>query len=262
MRAAVRRERLRNLKVNRWLIAGVVGFAFAVVAAVLVVQAWAARGLDTRPWWHSDFNRGMAVGAGAVGLVWFAWEILRWLGQSADNERKGAEGEVSTGQQLAALRRHGWRVIHDLERPGFYNVDHVAIGPCGVLAIESKWTAKSWKIQEIKPGRPLLVGPPGNPIGNAKRGARWVRELLDGGGFTDIQVLPVLVIWGLGAPQLPDGRILIEGVEVLEGRRGRHWRRYLRRLDTRLDSETVREVADYLDDLSWNVSDRDAGTMP
>jgi hypothetical protein len=40
---------------------------------------------------------------------------------------------------LAPLERHGWAVLHDLAIPGSQaNIDHLAIGPGGVLLVASK----------------------------------------------------------------------------------------------------------------------------
>ena len=59
--------------------------------------------------------------------------------------QSGAEGERQTAQSLAALRQHGWLVLHDLHWPGrpFANIDHIAVGPGGVVVIDSKnWSGR------------------------------------------------------------------------------------------------------------------------
>lgn len=53
----------------------------------------------------------------------------RWL--------QGAEGEESVGTILDGLERQGWFALHDVSL-GRGNVDHVAIGPGGIFAIETK----------------------------------------------------------------------------------------------------------------------------
>ncbi len=52
----------------------------------------------------------------------------------------GAEGERLVAQTLAELERHGWRVLHDVHWPGrrFANLDHVAVGPGGVVVVDAK----------------------------------------------------------------------------------------------------------------------------
>jgi Nuclease-related domain len=52
----------------------------------------------------------------------------------------GAEGERLVAETLAELERHGWTVLHDVRWPGrrFANLDHVAVGPGGVVVVDAK----------------------------------------------------------------------------------------------------------------------------
>jgi hypothetical protein len=50
---------------------------------------------------------------------------------------RGARGEEAVGAMLDALRGSGWRTIHDVDT-GRGNIDHVVIGPGGVLTVEPK----------------------------------------------------------------------------------------------------------------------------
>ncbi|WP_432543074.1 nuclease-related domain-containing protein [Kineococcus sp. SYSU DK002] len=52
----------------------------------------------------------------------------------------GAEGERLVAQALDGLDGHGWRVLHDVHWPGrrYANLDHVAIGPGGVVVVDAK----------------------------------------------------------------------------------------------------------------------------
>jgi Nuclease-related domain len=52
----------------------------------------------------------------------------------------GAEGEQRTAAELARLAGKGWQVLHDVHWPGrpFANIDHIAVGPAGVVVIDSK----------------------------------------------------------------------------------------------------------------------------
>lgn len=54
--------------------------------------------------------------------------------------RTGAEGERRTAAVLEQLQEHGWVLIHDVIRPGKdrANIDHLAVGPGGVVIIDSK----------------------------------------------------------------------------------------------------------------------------
>jgi len=55
---------------------------------------------------------------------------LRW--------RSGAQAEEAVGETLNELRREGWVLMHDIERIGEGNIDHIASGPDGVFLVETK----------------------------------------------------------------------------------------------------------------------------
>lgn len=63
----------------------------------------------------------------------------------ADAVEKGNIGERLTAGRLDVLDGAGWRVLNDRQRaPGsLANIDHIVVGPPGVLVIDSKhWTAR------------------------------------------------------------------------------------------------------------------------
>ena len=64
--------------------------------------------------------------------------------QSTEAYRVGAEGERGAARVLAPLEGRGWIVLHDrLMSKGRENIDHIAIGPAGVVVIETKnWSGK------------------------------------------------------------------------------------------------------------------------
>src|SRR5687768_5763316 len=72
-------------------------------------------------------------------------EKIQRLEKSAAAWEAGAIEERATGEVLARLDPAQWSVIHDVRWPGREraNIDHVAIGPCGVFVIDSKnWSGK------------------------------------------------------------------------------------------------------------------------
>ena len=82
---------------------------------------------------YTDARWG-AVAAGVIALV-----MLYGFVQSpkVDAWRTGAEGERATARDLDGLGAAGFVVLHDRRVPGYGgNIDHVAIGPTGVWAIE------------------------------------------------------------------------------------------------------------------------------
>lgn len=62
-------------------------------------------------------------------------DVRRWS--------QGAEGERMVAETLGMLGRYGWTALHDVHWPGRprANIDHIAIGPAGVMVIDAKnWT--------------------------------------------------------------------------------------------------------------------------
>jgi hypothetical protein len=74
-----------------------------------------------------------------VELLVFAAIVIadRLIEPSFGRWQRGAEGERSVGIVLDAMLDDGWHVIHDASL-GRGNIDHVAIGPGGIFAIETK----------------------------------------------------------------------------------------------------------------------------
>lgn len=63
----------------------------------------------------------------------------------AELYERGADGESATAANLDELKALGWLVFHDVRWPGRprANIDHVAVGPGGAFAIDSKhWSGR------------------------------------------------------------------------------------------------------------------------
>ena len=65
----------------------------------------------------------------------------------ARSSRLGFLGEVAVAEELAKLPNQEWQIFHDVPMRGDdgseFNIDHVAIGPPGIFAIETKTWSKS-----------------------------------------------------------------------------------------------------------------------
>jgi hypothetical protein len=146
----------------------------------------------------------------AAGLGW----LLR-VRPSPDTVawRRGAAGERRTARLLAPLERRGWAVLHDLAIPGTQaNIDHLVIGPGGVLVIDSKQYRGQLHLDRygmVWHGRHLLV--------SALRKARWQADQADEVlGIADINVAAVVAVHGAS---IPWGYLQADGVTLVRGRR-------------------------------------------
>ena len=67
-----------------------------------------------------------------------------------DRRERGVAGEVKVGAELKKLSDHGWLALHDVQT-GRGNIDHVAIGPGGLIAIETKSHAGHRSVDRVDP---------------------------------------------------------------------------------------------------------------
>lgn len=165
--------------------------------------------------------------AGALGnanLAWFIagafygallvfWVVLfELLDPVSRHWIQGAEGEELTGRELGRIRRQGWRVVHNLHLQAG-DIDHIAIGPGGIVAIETKcpnadwsWLAKS--------------GTPQKWARQAKSSAFRTRSLVRQHCGLSVEVPPLVVVWARGIvesePVRVDGVRFVHGTELAD----------------------------------------------
>jgi hypothetical protein len=129
--------------------------------------------------------------------------------------RIGAAGEERVGELLAALESEGCRVLHDRLVPGRReNIDHIVIGPFGVVVVESKHYAGPVSVRggelHLKGRRQTSM------VDQVERQLAAVREALDAAAVTGI----ICVIDGefpiLFAPRSVGGLILTSDRRLLE----------------------------------------------
>ncbi len=181
------------------------------------------------------FARGMIVGA-AIVMVFGGLAVLVGQFTGTASLGMGAQAEVSTASELRTLRRHGWRIANHLLLR-FGDIDHLLVGPHGVLVVETKWSADGWSPQ---------TGRFKDALRQVQRNARdvrlWRPELRH-----ESLVQPVLFLWGgarSGAAK-PDSVRTLEGVDVIYGvKAARQWRDGLiRRVGTsRLSEEQIASI--------------------
>jgi hypothetical protein len=140
-----------------------------------------------------------------IGVISEGYVLYRLFGllRTRNILRLGWEGEVAVGEELNQLMLQSFRVFHDVPAEGF-NIDHVVIGPRGVLAVETKTRSKRLPRQGTEAvkvqfdGKALLF--PGytdsSPLDQAKRQANWLAKWLASATGEPIAVFPVIVLPG------------------------------------------------------------------
>jgi len=122
---ALRAER-RNLIGWRYIPA-VVFYCF-VCSLFILYLAWASG--PELAWMLAGFAGGVSL-----LLLWIATDTV-----SASRLESAAIAESNTSSEVRKLHRKGWRIIDNLPFHKF-DVDHIAIGPGGVVVLETKWTS-------------------------------------------------------------------------------------------------------------------------
>lgn len=155
--------------------------------------------------------KGFIAGVLFASAVWAPFMMLTIRTYSAT---VGSWGESFTGE-LLRRERPAWPVVHDvpMERR---NIDHVAVSPRAVLAIETKFlgAGSSW---DTHPYRTRFLH-------DAQSSASSVRSLLRSRNVgIPLPVNAVLVLWGPGAPPEQHSWDEVDGVVVVAGRHGGQW---------------------------------------
>ena len=136
----------------------------------------------------------------------------------------GGAAEERTSRELRRFARvesragRTWHVLDHVLMDG-YDIDHVLIGPGGVFALETKWSAGGW----ADPWPPDRLEKAAN---QAHENARHVKSLLRAESHrSDVAVDPLVVLWpsrpaGLRLPeQVVFGNMLKESCSALESER-------------------------------------------
>jgi hypothetical protein len=164
----------------------------------------------------SEFVRGLLVGGGLVGVASALWLWVVQVTGTAPT-MMGDLGEQFTAAELRTMIRSGWFVVnHVLLQTR--DVDHVLVGPGGVIAVETKWSSLRW-----------VVDPVEDRVRDAVQTVRSHARLLTlwhnlkslGVG----QVHAVVVLWGAGADAIQ--LTMVDGVPVVGGPAVRTWLRDL-----------------------------------
>ena len=201
----IRTERVRLLR-QHWHV-------YLALAALLAIPAVASMMMLSPRW--GAFLAGVYATA-FVGLVGYSLML-----DGSHFRMLGAEAERWTS---SALRKaNGWWVIDAVEFAD-RDIDHLAVGNRHVLAVETKWTSRSVTIDERG-----VQGMWTDPVRATEAAARRIRNLLASRGV-DIDVIPVLVLWGRGVPRVEGGYRRVGHVRILVGAQAPEWRARLQAL--------------------------------
>jgi hypothetical protein len=202
-----RRRRMRWLRRVWWVYAAVAAMLLAVLAVTVIVSP------------GMTFPAIVVIGAAFGFLI---GDTIQYDG--ARTLREGAAGEDNTARVLRRLRRHGFRIEHNVSLH-LRDIDHVAIGERGAVAVESKYTNQQWTLTADGIVETTLAGTRRLnpwPVRAARRAARDLR-LIALSARARVDVMPVVVVWGPQVSSEVDGATWVDGVLVAVGRDWKRW---------------------------------------
>jgi len=197
-------------------ILGIIGFTLLLgIGAVFGVNAAAhAIGVRTSST-ATAFLLGTLITATVLVLI---GEVVVFAG--GVNWITGGIAEGETGKALARLGPD-WKVAHNIAFPmgrppntWEVDVDHVAVGPYGVLVVETKYSSAPVSVDRLSKCS--------RDINQARKNAALIEELLEKAGVSTL-VRPVLIYWGwrVKLPKQPVRRV--EGVRLVYGIDAERW---------------------------------------
>lgn len=198
----------------------------------------------------SGFLGWVIYGTIYAGAVGFIIARLYRTSRSLRRKRLGLAGEQVVGHQLAELYRAGFFVFHDFPLD-HSNIDHVAVGPPGVFAIETKFVRKT---KDEKDGHKMSYDEdfmqfPGKktrkPMDQAQRAANDLRGQLSR-MFGNVPVIPVVVLPGW----FVERRAANPPVQVMNNKQLLGW---LPKEPRVLDDRTVERIAAFIEEKCRDV---------
>jgi hypothetical protein len=175
------------------------------------------------------------------------------------NDFLGYLGERLVAEYLEPLISQGYRVFHDVpaeERERKFNLDHVTVGPAGVVVVETKTRRKKkgregFAEHEVTSDGNRLIWPWGEEDLNIKQvqaEADWLREWIQKKTAIRVNPKPILVIPGWYVKERAIGAVRVTNQKLLASMVGQ-WR------PEPLTGEQVDLICRQLDDHCRDVED-------
>jgi len=172
----------------------------------IAAAAFIAAGAALMP---AGFRRGLTVGVGGSTVV-STVVVFVLLATGVGPARMGATAEQWTASELRPLRRRGWKLVNHFGL-GFGDLDHLLIGPAGLIVVETKWSSHGWRT--VAQDQALR-----DAVDQVERSARQL-ELWAPIRKAGLPVRAAVFLWGSGdsmverpLPEEIDGVTIIHGV--------------------------------------------------
>lgn len=186
------------------------------------------------------FLRGLIVGAGVTGTAALLCALVRGATGTAWMTA-GATAEQWSAQELRRLRGDGYRLFNHVFLSGG-DIDHVLVGPAGVVAVETKWSATPWTDANASARITRAVDQVG---ANARKLRLW--SPLHNADVTVVR--PVVFLWSISGPDNTQNtpateKLRIEaGATIVTGKQAaRTWIERVRQSPATLTADQIAEI--------------------
>ncbi|HUP87157.1 MAG TPA: nuclease-related domain-containing protein [Acidimicrobiales bacterium] len=215
------------------------GILAGLVAAADIAIATAAAGNDFNVPSAPAESRSRMLAYGVAMLLVAVYAVATSFGREAAEAAPITIVPVEGEERLVihALRDHGWYVADDVLLP-HVEVDHLAIGPAGVLAVQVQWTNEP--------------DTRGRPAARARIAAHQLRKALAAKEI-DVDVVPAILTFGPGLTHQPGGVKVVDAVAMLNGYQAAEWIGELSRR-VQLPDHTVDAVREVVCNLREHVA--------
>ncbi len=191
--------------------------------------------------------RGFVAGAWVATVLWFLLVIVLQASGAAPIQM-GGTAEQWTGQELRRLRKHGWRVASHIA-PSFGDVDHIAVGPGGLVVLETKWSADPELLKDTQRIEADCA--------QVQRGAQQMRRALRA-RLKDAPVRMAVVYWGTAVTGGTSWER--DNISVVQGPDLRSWLEAVSKSPVVMDDGAIESSWETLQEFARLTDRRELGT--
>ncbi|MDP1721113.1 MAG: nuclease-related domain-containing protein [Candidatus Nanopelagicaceae bacterium] len=129
-----------------------------------------------------------------ASLIMGLWadSIFILLYSGAATTIMGLDGESRTADILRGFRKRGWTLINGIKIKSHSDVDHILVGPGGVLVIETKWSHHAWPANDA--GQSSMSSQLSTAVGQALTNRNLVKWRF-GKSLEGVEIRAVCVLW-------------------------------------------------------------------
>lgn len=153
----------------------------------------------------------------------------------------GIQGEANTADVLGEFKGKDWHLIHGMRFSDSGDIDHILVGPSGILVFETKWSRDRWPMKNER--QTYITNQLNRAITQVKENREAIRTRLE--GITDdVPIYAVCVLWSAtdSSKDLPwFYRQSPDFVHIVRGPELKDWLLTLRK--SSLNSDRINEIA-------------------